>query len=81
MVRTMEFSLAPEAALVIEPGMRPGPNGGDPVSVGVPFGSPARLILLYLQSEALRTRVGYKLRYVAVPPGWRSALNTESIGF
>jgi hypothetical protein len=41
--------------LVVEPGMRPGPNGGDPISVGVPFGSRARLILLYLQSEALRT--------------------------
>ena len=29
--------------LVVEPGMRPGPNGGDPISVGVPFGSRARL--------------------------------------
>jgi hypothetical protein len=29
--------------------------GGDPVHVGVPFGSRARLILIYLQSEALRT--------------------------
>ena len=41
--------------LIIEPGMRPGPDGGDPIPVGVPFGSRARLILLYLQSEALRT--------------------------
>src|SRR4051794_40728344 len=39
--------------LVVEPGMRPGPGG--PVHVGVPFGSRARLILIYLQSEALRT--------------------------
>jgi len=34
--------------------MRRGP-GGDPVHVGVPFGSRARLILIFLQSEALRT--------------------------
>jgi replication initiator protein len=39
--------------LVVEPGMRPGPGG--PVHIGVPFGSRARLILIYLQSEALRT--------------------------
>ena len=40
--------------LIVEPGMRRGP-GGEPVHVGVPFGSRARLILIYLQSEALRT--------------------------
>jgi Plasmid encoded RepA protein len=40
--------------LIVEPGMRRGP-GGVPVHVGVPFGSRARLILIYLQSEALRT--------------------------
>jgi hypothetical protein len=40
--------------LVVEPGMRPG-AAGRPVSVGVPYGSRARLIMLYLQSEALRT--------------------------
>jgi hypothetical protein len=40
--------------LIVEPGMRRGPVG-DPVHVGVPFGSRARLILIYLQSEALRT--------------------------
>ena len=40
--------------LIVEPGMRRGPLG-HPVHVGVPFGSRARLILLYLQSEALRT--------------------------
>ena len=40
--------------LIVEPGMRRGPNG-EPVHVGVPFGSRARLILIYLQSEALRT--------------------------
>jgi hypothetical protein len=41
--------------LIVEPGMRKGPNG-QPVHVGVPFGSRARLILIYLQSEALRTQ-------------------------
>jgi Plasmid encoded RepA protein len=40
--------------LIVEPGSRPGP-GNAPVPVGVPYGSRARLILLYLQSEALRT--------------------------
>ncbi len=40
--------------LIVEPGMRRG-AGGEPVHVGVPFGSRARLILIYLQSEALRT--------------------------
>jgi hypothetical protein len=33
---------------------RPAP-GGTPTSVGVPYGSRARLILLYLQTEAVRT--------------------------
>jgi Plasmid encoded RepA protein len=40
--------------LIVEPGMRAG-AAGKPVHVGVPYGSRARLILLYLQSEALRT--------------------------
>lgn len=40
--------------LVVEPGMKPG-LAGKPVHVGVPYGSRARLIMLYLQSEALRT--------------------------
>ena len=40
--------------LLVEPGVRVQP-GGDPVHVGVPFGAIARLILIYLQSEALRT--------------------------
>ena len=39
--------------LVVEPGMKPGPVSPEPV--GVPYGSRARLIMLYLQSEALRT--------------------------
>ena len=40
--------------LIVEPGMRRG-SGDEPVHVGVPYGSRARLILIYLQSEALRT--------------------------
>jgi hypothetical protein len=39
--------------LIVQPGLRAVPDG-DPISVGVPYGSRARLILLYLQSEALR---------------------------
>ena len=41
-------------SLVVQPGLRPS-LAGDPVSVGVPYGSRARLIILYLQSEALKT--------------------------
>ena len=42
--------------LMIEPGrlIKPGTNEGE--FVGVPFGSRARLILLYLQTQALRSR-------------------------
>ena len=40
--------------LIVQPGLRPAP-GGTPISVGVPYGSRARLILLYLQTEAVRT--------------------------
>src|SRR6186997_2665887 len=39
--------------LIVQPGMRPSATG-DPSPVGVPYGSRARLIMLYLQSEALR---------------------------
>ena len=38
--------------LLVQPGARP---GKPPIQIGVPYGSRARLILLYLQSEALRT--------------------------
>jgi len=41
-------------SLMVEPGFIPGPDG-EPWRQGVPFGSRARLILLYLQSEAIRT--------------------------
>jgi hypothetical protein len=40
--------------LLVQPGQRPSPGGV--VNLGVPYGSRARLIMLYLQSEALRTR-------------------------
>jgi hypothetical protein len=40
--------------LVVQPGVRI-VEDGPPIHVGVPYGSRARLILLYLQSEALRT--------------------------
>lgn len=40
--------------LLVEPGRRPREDG-EPAFVGVPYGSRARLILLYLQGEALRT--------------------------
>lgn len=41
--------------LVVEPGRRPARDNGPLEWVGVPFGSHARLILLYLQTEALKT--------------------------
>jgi hypothetical protein len=41
--------------LIVEPGMRPG-LAGRPEPVGVPYGSRARLILIFLQSEAIRTK-------------------------
>jgi hypothetical protein len=40
--------------LIVQPGLRPNPIG-QPISVGVPYGSRARLILLYLQTEAVRS--------------------------
>ncbi len=40
--------------LIVQPGLLPNPDG-QPISVGVPYGSRARLILLYLQTEAVRT--------------------------
>jgi hypothetical protein len=40
--------------LIVEPGRR-ATEEGEPIWVGVPYGSRARLIMLYLQTEALRT--------------------------
>ena len=42
--------------LVVEPGRRPLEDSDDLEWIGVPYGSHARLILLYLQTEALRTQ-------------------------
>lgn len=39
--------------LIVQPGLR-ATASGDPIPVGVPFGSRARLICIYLQSEALK---------------------------
>ena len=41
--------------LIIQPGLR-AVQGQSSVSVGVPYGSRARLIILYLQTEAIRTQ-------------------------
>jgi len=55
--------------LVVEPGRRAtGSNGDGPFEfVGVPFGAYARLILLFLQTEALRTNS----REVELGRSWR----------
>jgi hypothetical protein len=67
--------------LVMQPGVRPVP-GGVPVHVGVPYGSRARLILLYLQTQALRSNsreieLGKSLhawlRRLDIPVGGKSA--------
>jgi hypothetical protein len=42
--------------LVVEPGLRPTSENGPMEHVGVPYGSVARLILLFLQTEALRKK-------------------------
>lgn len=42
-------------ALMVEPGRLLRPGSAEPEMVGVPFGSRARLILLYLQTRAVRT--------------------------
>jgi hypothetical protein len=42
-------------SLIVEPGMRLGP-AGKPIPVGIPYGSRAKLILIYLQTEAIRTQ-------------------------
>ena len=41
--------------LVVEPGLHPSSHDGPMEHIGVPYGSVARLILLFLQTEALRT--------------------------
>jgi hypothetical protein len=43
-----------QVSLLVEPGMRIGKAGPEPV--GVPYGSRAKLILIFLQTEAVRTQ-------------------------
>jgi hypothetical protein len=68
--------------LVVDPGSKPGANN-TPEPVGVPYGSRARLIMLYLQSEAMRTEsrqvhLGRSMREwlkrMGVPIGGKSML-------
>jgi Plasmid encoded RepA protein len=54
--------------LVVEPGRRPIGDSDNLEFVGVPFGSYARLILLYLQTQALRTNS----REVELGRSWRA---------
>ena len=68
--------------LLVEPGRKPNPiEGLSPLSVGVPFGSRARLIMLYLQTEALKSscrevELGRSLRSwftrLGIAPGGKS---------
>lgn len=72
----------PRVTLLVEPGRKPNPvEGLPPLSVGVPYGSRARLIMLYLQTEALKTNsreieLGRSLRAwfvrLGIPPGGKS---------
>src|SRR3954453_4319959 len=66
--------------LIVQPGLRPSPTG-IPTHVGVPYGSRARLICIYLQSEALKTNsrevelgrtLHAWLRRLRIPIGGRS---------
>src|SRR3954452_12165859 len=66
--------------LIVEPGMRKG-NQGEPLAVGIPYGSRARLMLFRLQSEALRTQsrdvelgrnLNEWLKKMGIPVGGRS---------
>lgn len=44
-----------QVTLIVEPGMKEG-KAGKPQPVGVPYGSRAKLILIFLQTEAVRTQ-------------------------
>jgi Plasmid encoded RepA protein len=63
--------------LLVEPGRRP-VRDGIPVSIGVPYGSRARLIMLYLMTRAIETgsrevELGRSMRHwldkMGIPPG------------
>ena len=68
--------------LLVEPGSRPGANAA--TRIGVPYGSRARLIMFYLQSESLRTnsrqvQLGRSMRdwlsRMGVPIGGKSLIS------
>jgi hypothetical protein len=61
--------------LIVEPGRRPIGDQDELEFVGVPFGSYARLILLYLQTQALRTNS----REVELGGSWRDWMNRIGI--
>lgn len=44
-----------DAALIVVPGRRVRPGSGDHGPTGVPYGATARLVMIYLQTQALRT--------------------------
>jgi hypothetical protein len=56
--------------LVVEPGRAPSGSNGELEFCGVPFGAYARLILIYLQSQALRTQS----REIELGASWREWL-------
>lgn len=79
-----EFSTG-QLSLVVQPGVRR-LSSGALAHVGVPYGSRARLILIYLQSEALRTgsrhvELGRSLRVwlgkLGIPIGGKSMLEVK----
>src|SRR5690348_2389089 len=73
--------------LIVQPGRKSNVTGGPPSYVGVPYGSRARLIMLYLQSEALRTgsrnvELGRSMREwlgrMGVPSGGKSIASVRN---
>lgn len=68
------------ASVVVQPGLFV-PEQGEPIPVGVPYGSRARLILLYLQTQAIKNQsreieLGHNLtnwmRKMNIPKGGKS---------
>ena len=75
--------------LIVQPGLRPSPTGV-PTHVGVPYGSRARLICIYLQSEALKTNsreveqcsIRQQLRLLKTPViAWSFVVGERRTGF
>lgn len=63
-----------QVKLTISPGIIPGP-GGKMVRYGVPYGAHARLLLIYLQTQAVRT----KSREVELGPSLNAFLDRVGI--